>query len=298
MPEDERRTRMEGLRRRVMTHDVHWWARTFLARLERSAEAGASATAASPRAAIAAAVARARAAARLVLLLDYDGTLVPFAPTPDLAAPDPALGALLAALAARPGTEVHVVSGRRRDTLERWLGALPIGLHAEHGHWSRRRGGAWTAAEVGPTEWREPVLAILRDFAERTPGSLVEEKTASVAWHYRSSDPEYGASQANELSLHLSTLLSNVPVQIFPGDRVLEVRPHGADKGRIARSLAAGAAGALMVALGDDRTDEDLFAALPEGSVVVHVGAAPSRAPLRVRDVREARALLQELVRG
>jgi trehalose 6-phosphate synthase/phosphatase len=203
----------------------------------------------------------------------------------------------VAALAARRGAEVHLVSGRRRDTLERWLGTLPVGLHAEHGHWSRPRGGVWRPADVGPTAWREPVLAILRDFAERTPGSLVEEKTASVAWHYRSADPEYGAAQAKELSLHLATLLSSAPVQILPGDKVLEVRPHGVDKGGIARSLAARAGGALVVALGDDRTDEDLFAALPEGSLAVHVGPAPSRAELRLRDVREARAFLREIAR-
>jgi trehalose 6-phosphate synthase/phosphatase len=61
----------------------------------------------------------------LFLLLDYDGTLVPFAPTPDLAEPDDKLILLLQELAARPLTEVHMVSGRSRETLERWLGALP-----------------------------------------------------------------------------------------------------------------------------------------------------------------------------
>jgi trehalose 6-phosphate synthase/phosphatase len=238
-------------------------------------------------------VARVRAAPRLALLLDYDGTLVPFAPTPDLAAPDPELLALLRRLARRPRTEVEVVSGRRRETLERWLGALPVGLHAEHGYWSRRPGGAWTAADVGPTPWREPVLGILRDFAQRTPGSLVEEKTAGYAWHYRAADPEFGAAQARELVLHLSTFLTNVPVEILPGDMVVEVRPHGVNKGRAAHAVAARTSpGTLLVALGDDRTDEDLFAALPEGALAVHVGPSPSGASLRIRDVAAARAFL------
>jgi len=292
----ERRTRMVHLRERVLSHDVHWWARTFVARLERAPGVAAAASGFSTRAELAAAVERARAAPRLACLLDYDGTLAPFAPTPELAAPDPALLALLAALAARPETEVHVVSGRRRETLERWMGALPIGLHAEHGFWSRLPGRAWTAANVGDTSWREPVLAILREFCDRTPGSLIEQKTAGLAWHYRSADPEFGAAQAKELSLHLATLLSNVPVEILPGDMVLEVRPHGIHKGLVVRSvLEAGAASALLLAIGDDRTDEDLFAALPEGSLAVHVGPAPSRAPLRIPDVRAARALLAEI---
>jgi len=120
-----------------------------------------------------------------------------------------------------------------------------------------------------------------------------------VAWHFRSADPEYGATQAKELMLHLQTLLSNVPVEILPGDKVIEVRPHGIHKGRaVAAATARAGKDALVVALGDDRTDEDLFAALPEGSVAVHVGPAPSRAPLRVRDVRSARALLEQIASG
>jgi trehalose 6-phosphate synthase/phosphatase len=180
--------------------------------------------------------------------------------------------------------------------LQRWLGELPIGLHAEHGFWSRTPGGEWVGAEVPVVAWREPVIAILREFAERTPGSVVEEKTAGVAWHYRSADPEYGAAQAKELSLHLQTLLSNVPIEILQGDKVIEVRPHGIHKGRAVKAaIARVGEGALLLALGDDRTDEDLFAALPPGSVAVHVGPAPSRAELRIPDVHAARALLEEI---
>jgi trehalose 6-phosphate synthase/phosphatase len=247
----------------------------------------------SPPGAVRQAAARARAAARLALLLDYDGTLVPFAPTPDLAAPDAKLLALVRRLAARPGTSVDVVSGRRRDTLDRWLGALPIGLHAEHGLWSRATGCAWATADVGPTEWRGPVREILRDFAERTPGSLVEDKTAGFAWHYRAADPEFGSAQAKELNFHLATALAQVPVDILLGDMVVEVRPHGVHKGLAVQRVLDGAGpGVLLLAMGDDRTDEDLFAALPEGNLAVHVGPAPSAAPLRLRDVRAARDLL------
>ena len=90
---------------------------------------------------------RLRAAPALLLVLDYDGTLVPFALTPELAGPDREVIALLQDLAARPRTEVHVVSGRTRETLESWLGPLPIGLHAEHGLSSRApSAGAWVTA--------------------------------------------------------------------------------------------------------------------------------------------------------
>jgi trehalose 6-phosphate synthase/phosphatase len=293
MPEEERRTRMAALRERVMGYDVSGWARSFLARLERTPAHAAAGPAFSSAASLRAALDRAAAALHLALLLDYDGTLVPFASTPELAAPGPELLTLLGRLAARPRTEVHLVSGRPRRTMERWFGALDVGLHAEHGVWSRFAGGGWEGAPLPEMPWRQSVRTILRDFAERTPGSLIEEKTAGFAWHYRSADPEYGAVQAKELSLHLSTVLSSVPVEILPGDKVVEVRIHGIHKGRVASQVARRAPeGTVFLALGDDRTDEDLFAALPGGSVAIHVGPGPSRAPLRIPDVRAARRLL------
>jgi trehalose 6-phosphate synthase/phosphatase len=294
MAPEERRARMAVLRHRVMTYDVHWWANALISRLEETHVAPHDAAfRPSPIGVVRDAVDRARAAPRLGLLLDYDGTLVPFEPTPDLAAPDRALLALLRRLCDRRRTEVHVVSGRRRETLDRWFRGLPVGLHAEHGYWSRLPGGAWQAADVGPTPWREPVLGILRDFTERTPGSLVEEKTAGYAWHYRAADPEFGSAQARELVLHLATFLVNVPVEVLQGDMVVEVRPHGVNKGRAVQQVLAHAApGTLLLAVGDDRTDEDTFAALPEGAIAIHVGPAPSRAALRLRDVASVRALL------
>jgi trehalose 6-phosphate synthase/phosphatase len=296
MPEEERRTRMAALRRRVVAYDAHRWARTFLERLEESGAAPPPALGASPAAAIREAIARIREAPHATLLLDYDGTLVPFAASPELARPDPDLLALLRALAAAPGRTVHVVSGRRRENIERWLGDLPIGLHAEHGYWSRPPGGAWSSARPPAAPWREPARAILEDFAARTPGSLVEEKTAGFAWHYRMADPDYGAAQAHDLMVHLSAVLSNAPVEILPGAMVVEVRPQGVDKGGVVTAVAAAAPPrSLLVALGDDRTDEDMFAALPPGGLAIHVGPAPSEAGLRLRGVADARAFLRAI---
>jgi len=294
MPEEERRIRMAALRARVETYDVHRWAREFLARLGSDLEPP-HALRPSAQPALAAAQAKIRTAPSATLMLDYDGTMVGFARTPDLAVPDGALLALLEALARR--YVVHVVSGRRRDTLERWLGALPVGLHAEHGYWSRMPGERWHGAVIDPSGWLPQVREILEEYAARTPGALVEEKTAGLAWHYRAADPEYGAAQAGDLLLHLATLLSNAPAEVLTGDHVVEIRPQGVNKGQVVQAVVAHAPrGSVVAALGDDRTDEDLFAALPPGSISVHVGPAASRAELRVRNVTEARAFLRGLL--
>ena len=299
MPEEERRERMQALRRRVFTYDVQRWARAFLDRLAEvpTSDAGTGCNLRlSPATALWEVIARARAASNLVLLIDYDGTLIPFATTPELARPDAEALALLRALAARPDTEVHVVSGRSRNTLDRWLSPLPIHLHAEHGFWSRPAGGSPLVMDVPDIAWRDKVMPVLREYADRTPGSLVEEKPAGLAWHYRAADPEFGAAQANELRLHLSEILNNIPAEILPGDKVIELRAHGVNKGRILPDIIARKRGAFFLAFGDDQTDEDLFAALPADSVAIKVGLGDSRAALRVAGVKDVRVLLRGLV--
>jgi trehalose 6-phosphate synthase/phosphatase len=297
MSEGERRIRMRALRARVIRHDVHHWVRTFLAALEEAGTGRGRATApVTGPGEVAQLVHRLRAAESLHLLLDYDGTLVPFANVPELATPDDDLLHLLATLAARPRTAVNVVSGRTAETMTRWFGSLPLGLHAEHGLRSRTVGGEWTARAAPPDPWRAPALAILEQFAARTPGSLVEEKTASLAWHYRMAEPEFGTVQANELRLHLTELLSNAPVEILSGEKVIEVRPHGVNKGTIVTALVAALpAMAQVVAMGDDTTDEDMFAALPPNGIAIHVGPRPSRAAIRLGGVADARRLLAAL---
>jgi trehalose 6-phosphate synthase/phosphatase len=297
MPEAEQRTRMATLRQRVFSYDVHWWASTFLQEQERfSRQVDHRPIKYSSNEEIALALQTLQDAPELLLLLDYDGTLVPIADTPDLARPDAELFDLLFRLSRRPRTHVHIVSGRGRDVLDAWLGMLPIGLHAEHGFWSRRGGTSWESLAQVPDTWRIRALEILQDFAARTPGSLVEQKQSSLAWHFRMADQEYGAFQANELRVHLTSLLSNAPVEVLAGDKVIELRPFGANKGHVASALLRDASPELIsAAFGDDKTDEDLFAALPVSGLSFHVGPAPSRARVRLRAVSDVRAMLRQL---
>jgi trehalose 6-phosphate synthase/phosphatase len=242
--------------------------------------------------------ARIGAAAVLVLLLDYDGTLVPFAPIPAMAEPDDQLVALLRDLADRPNTEVHVVSGRTQETLERWLGGLSIGLHAEHGLLSRMPGASeWVTGIPGAQSWRADVIALMRDFAAQTPGAMVEEKRGGLAWHYRLVERELGVSRSFALRLALTRLLEREPAEILPGAKVIEVVARGVNKGRLIPFITGRVpAGALLVGIGDDRTDEDLFAALPPGALAIHVGPEATAAPIRLEGVPDVRSLLRAVL--
>ena len=300
MDPDERRSRLTPLRTRVETYDVHRWAATFLEQLETITRRSPAAALGpgGEKATLRALQSRLREADELLLFIDYDGTLVPYTSTPELARPDAPLLELLEELAKRPHTELHVVSGRGREPLEQWLGDLPIGLHAEHGFWSRPAGShTWVAAAEITGGWREPALAILRDITARTPGSLTEVKSVALAWHYRMADSEAGARRANELRLHLSQLLSNQPVEILAGNKVLEIRPYGVNKGRIIPPMSPERlASTCVLAIGDDRTDEDLFAAVPPDGITVRVGPGPTKARFCLESVAAVRTLLRSLV--
>ncbi|ADO69628.1 bifunctional alpha,alpha-trehalose-phosphate synthase (UDP-forming)/trehalose-phosphatase [Stigmatella aurantiaca] len=296
MPAAERQRRMRALRERVKAHDVHWWVGRFLDTLQAIPVATQQPETAGAKDVMA----RLKAAGRRVLLLDYDGTLVGYAARPELASPDPELKSLLARVAALPHTSVHIVSGRAKETLEAWLGELPVGLHGEHGLWSRPKpGGEWKMLEGVSTDWKAQARPLLDSFTARIPGSFVEEKTASLAWHYRQVDAGYGASQARELRLKLIEAFAQGPMEVLTGDKVVEVRPRGAHKGRVVTQvMEALGPGVLVAAFGDDRTDEDLFGAVPEDGISVHAGGRPTRAGYRVSGPDEVRQILASLLKG
>jgi trehalose 6-phosphate synthase/phosphatase len=207
---------------------------------------------------------------------------------------------LLAQLGACHGVDVDIVSGRPYHNLETWLGHLPVALWAEHGFWHRQRAGtAWQpAASIAP-QWMARIRPILDQFTASTPGAHVEVKTASLAWHYRGAQREFGARQAHELRMLLGDTLSNQPLEVLEGKKVIEVRVRGVTKAVVAHRIQAEAlANTMVIAIGDDRTDEELFRTLPESSVTVAVGKGPTAARFRVDDYRAVREVLRTIVRN
>jgi trehalose 6-phosphate synthase/phosphatase len=249
---------------------------------------------------IAAALARARRGPRQHLLLDYDGTLVPIARSPELAAPDEELLLLLSELAASAAIDVEIVSGRTHESLEGWLGHLPVALSAEHGFWHRPHPGVpWQPAARLETDRFVRVRPILQQFTENTPGAHLETKTASLAWHYRGAPRKLGARRAHELQMLLGGALRDQPLDVLRGKKVLEVRLRGVSKAMVAhRVLARMAADTAVVAIGDDCTDDDLFRALPPCGVTIAVGPRPSCAQYRVENHHAVRSILRSMLSG
>jgi trehalose 6-phosphate synthase/phosphatase len=292
----EGRERMMALHRRVLRNNVFRWGERFLAEL-KSAAARAAAPVTRVRWLDPSRVVEAyRQAKRRLLILDYDGTLAPYTSLPLQAVPPPDLIALLGRLCADPANCIALISGRRSDDLERWFGGIEgLVLAAEHGAKLRRPGcHDWTLLRPEPSaDWKNTVKPVLEHFVERTPGSFIEEKEFSLVWHYRMSEPEFREWLAGELVALLEGMLAQTDLRAYRGRMNVEVKPMWANKGALVERLLALRAGSdFRFAAGDDRTDEDVFAALDPQAFTVHVGFDDTRARFRVPDVPAVLLLL------
>jgi len=296
MPAEEQVRRNQLLQERLRRYNVVRWADDFVQALlsTQTIEAARRARLLTGKA-LTTLVQQYRGASQRALLLDYDGTLVPFAEEPKLAQPDAELLDLLVSLAANPANDVCIVSGRPRRTLEDWFGKLPISLIAEHGVWLRNRNSEWHMLRTMAADWKERVRPILQLYVDRLPGALLEEKEFSLAWHYRRADPEQASLRAKELADDLAGYTRNIDVQVFEGNKVIEVRNAGVNKGTAAMEWLAGHTPDFILGIGDDWTDEDLFRALPPAAFSVRVGVGNTAARYYLANHTAVRRVLREL---
>ena len=297
MPLEEQVRRNQLLQTRLRRYDVIRWADDFLQTLLSTQKTEAARSARWLRGKAQSSLIQSfENAARRALLLDYDGTLVPFTDNPRLAQPDAELLELLRDLGSEPGNQLLIISGRGRAELENWFGALPVSLVAEHGAWTRPAGGNWQLLKPLTADWKDRIRPILLAYVDRLPGAALEEKEFSLAWHYRRADPEQASLRAKELLDDLADYTRNIDVHVLEGNKVLEVRNTGVTKGAAATLWLGSTAPDFILAFGDDWTDEDLFRALPPQAYSVRVGLAQTSARYYLGGHAAVRRLLRGLL--
>ncbi|MEW6040916.1 MAG: bifunctional alpha,alpha-trehalose-phosphate synthase (UDP-forming)/trehalose-phosphatase [Elusimicrobiota bacterium] len=298
MPPEEQKHRNSIMQARIGRYDVVKWADDFFNKLQMTKEEqekfGTSVLSPALKKQLRD---NFNAAGSRLLFLDYDGTLVPFTPDPLAAKPSKELLEILKNFGEIPRTELVLISGRTKDTLQAWFGALNICLVAEHGVWLKEHGGQWQLIKTLMNEWKPKIFPILEAYMDRLPGSFIEEKEFSIALHYRKADAELSSIRIKELRDDLVNFTANIDVQILQGSRVIEVRSAGANKGTAALHWTSRETYDFILAVGDDMTDEDLFKALPENSYTIKVGLAQSNAKYCLYNYAGTVDLLKEIVK-
>jgi trehalose 6-phosphate synthase/phosphatase len=293
MPLEDQKKRVTILQKRLKRYNVEKWANDFMNALEKTKDSRTIFQAKLISEKIQQEIIeKFKRAENRILFLDYDGTLVNFTNNPEHAFPDESLKTLIQGLTELKNTKVVLISGRDKNSLGKWWLKIPVVLIAEHGVWIRKVEKDWVLSENILNNWMESVRPVIETFVDRTPGTFLEEKNYSLAWHYRNSDPELGEIRANELSNVLKGLISNHGLNVLEGNKVLEIKSSGVNKGKAANKLLLKKEYDFIFAIGDDWTDEYLFKELPETAVTVKVGMKKTAAIYYLKDTDKVRNLL------
>lgn len=232
-------------------------------------------------------------ATRRLFFLDYDGTLIGFQNDAAAAIPTESLYDTLNLLQENDASQVVIISGRPHETLDTWFSDRQYYLVAEHGAWSNYPTHKWQSGAILSTRWKIPVKHIMSKFANNTAGCVIEEKSYSLAWHYRKAQPGLGQLRALELVESLRYLVQQHGLQLLMGDKVIEVKNSELNKGKAAMEIVNSYNPDFIFAIGDDATDEDMFLELPADAITIKVGNKKSAAQFYVDTQQEAVQLIE-----
>ncbi|XP_010518663.1 PREDICTED: alpha,alpha-trehalose-phosphate synthase [UDP-forming] 5 [Tarenaya hassleriana] len=285
--EAEKQLRHERHYRFVSTHDVAYWARSFLQDLESACAdhtrkkcwgigfgLGFRVIALDPsfrKLSVEHIVSAYKRTKSRAILVDYDGTMVEAGSIDSK--PSRQTIETLNSLCRDPKNIVFLVSGEDRTTLTEWFSDCDgLGLAAEHGYFIRPNQEAeWERTISVPNfEWKQIAEPVVREYKRMTDGSGIESRESTLVWDYRFADPDLGPSQAKELMKHLTGLLAKDGVSIKNSRQTVEVRPKGVNKGLVAERLLAamqerGETVDFVLCIGDDSSDEEMFEVITAG---------------------------------
>lgn len=288
--------RFKRMQKHLSTNTVHTWAGDFMKTLQKP-------LASTPRLLTrtlspnheAKVIKQYERARKRLLLLDYDGTLVPFVGHYAASRPPQSLQALLRKLSTEDKNDVVLISGRSAADLDERFAGLHLNLVAEHGAMTKRAGSKnWHTLTRAESRWKQQILPILYKYTAMTPRAIVEEKPHSLVWHYRQSPPYFAQKYAVVLKRVLKPILKTYGLAIFQGSKIIEIKNPSINKGSALQPWLKYKNDFILV-LGDDYTDEDMFMAIPPSATSIKIGRGPTAAKYRVSDSKQAIRLLHRL---
>jgi len=228
------------------------------------------------------------AAARRVLLgLDYDGTLAPFQVDRMAAVPLPGIVPALRAVTRDSSTHLVIISGRRVTEVAELLGPVGVMMVGSHGYERRHADGRLEQVALDAMQ----VAGLARALAQGEHmghGRRLERKLASLAFHTRGMDPLHAQTLERQMFETWSALTEASRLACRHFDGGVELRAEGVDKGTVLDSLLHELPVDLAVYVGDDATDEDAFDVLRrQGGIGIKVGQGDTLAAGRLLDCTE-----------
>ena len=298
MRKRELRGRLKRMKKDLSINTVQNWAKTFVDTLQQPIPGTPRLTRTLNRRLEQTLVSDYRQAKKRLLLLDYDGSLVPFTTDYRDAKPPKSLLQLLETLSADRANDVVIISGRTSDDLDTWFNSLPVTLIAEHGSATKKVGNkTWQSIEKNDVDWKPLLLPTLEKYAQATPGARVEIKPHSLVWHYRAATPYYAQKNAVIIKRALKPILKTYGLELLQGNKVLEIKNPRISKSNAAQPWLERDY-EFILAVGDDVTDETVFVILPATSYSLKVGRGRTAARFRLASSKDIVALLRNLTKS
>ena len=326
--EGEQALRHEKHHKFVSTHDVGYWANSFLQDLARTCQDHnkrrcwgigfglrfrcVALDTSFKKLAVEQLVYAYRKASTRAILLDYDGTLMPESSFGKM--PSSKTINMLNSLCRDEKNLVLITSTKTRATLSEWFSACEdLGLAAEHGYFIRlERDAEWeTCGLATDFSWKQIAEPVMKTYTETTDGSIIEDKETAIVWCYKDADRDFGSCQAKELHDHLESVLSNEPVSVKADLNYVEVKPQGVSKGLVAKRMLStmqelGLQPDFILCVGDDRSDEDMFEVIttavdgpylsPSATVFAcTIGQKPSKAKYYLDEPADIKRMIRAL---
>jgi trehalose 6-phosphate synthase/phosphatase len=230
-----------------------------------------------------------------LILLDFDGTLVDFTSYPANTSPSEELLGLLKNIAGTAATRLIIITGRRKDDIERLIGHLPIDIIVEHGAKIREK-GIWRTLTSGRADWKEEIYPVLLQFNKISHDAYIEEKSFSLAWHFRNVEHQTGKANSQELINVLQPIVTKHDLRILNGKKVVEIISKFVSKGFATRYLTEKYRYDFILSIGDDTTDEDMFKVLNglDYAFTIKTGRGKTYAKYKLDNIRQVLKLLEQ----
>lgn len=298
MPKRELRKRFTSMQDHLATHTVQDWAGSFMKTLQQPVPGTQTIRTPSLTTVRQTKIkTNYTLSSKRLILLDYDGTLQPHTEHFSHAAPSKKIIHLLTTLANDSRNEIVLISGRSQQDLQEWFGNIHVNLIAEHGAIIKSAGHkTWHETVKTGRRWKKNILVVLRNYTALTPNATIEEKQYSLVWHYRQSPAFAAQKNLQILQRVLRPLTNEYGLELFNGSKILEIKDPNINKGNaVYRWLRRDHD--FILAIGDDFTDEDMFAAVPASATSLKVGRGRTIADYRLASSEEVIELLQLLAK-
>jgi trehalose 6-phosphate synthase/phosphatase len=291
MKKKELRSRLKRMRNIISSNTVEYWAKSFVDALDQPLPGTPHITRGLNTKNANRLTHDYSTAKKRLIMLDYDGTLVPFNKEYKDVDPPRKVHNVLEKLTSDPKNDVVLISGRGPSDLDKWFGNLRINLVAEHGASIRPRNAKWQTIDVIDSSWKKAIIPILEKYAQQVPGAMVEVKPHSLVWHYRDTSPYLSQKYSVILKRVIKPMLKKSSLDILQGNKVIEIKNPKINKGSAALRWLKHPYDFIFF-IGDDATDEELFSVLPLTAYSVKVGRGLTKALFRVSNYKAVLRLL------